>query len=88
MAEVETAVALVKAASKGNALLKAQSRVWASEVALSAPARLLKLFSASGVLTAVQFEELSVSADLSGSVAMQAGRLADMDFIARTITGR
>lgn len=88
MAEVETAVALVKAASRGNSLLKAQSRVWASEVALSAPTRLLKLFSASGVLTAVQFEELSVSADLSGSVAMQAGRLADMDFIARTITGR
>ena len=89
MAEVETAVALVRAAaSKGGELLKAQARVWASDVALSAPARLLKLFSASDVLTRVRFEELSVSADVSGAIAMQAGRLADMDFIARTITGQ
>ena len=86
MAEVEVAVALVKAASKGNALLKAQSRVFASDVALSATSRLLKLFSASSVLSAVQFEELSVLGNLSEAVAMQAGRVADMDFIAAEIT--
>ncbi len=88
MAEVETAVALVRAAAKGTALQKAQSRVWASDVALSSPSRLLKLFSAAGVLSAAQFEEFSVAADLSGSIAMQAGRLADLDFIAQTITAR
>ncbi len=87
MTEVETAVALVRAAStRGGALQKAQARVWASEVALSAPTRLLKLFSAAGVLTHGQFEALSASADLGGAIAMQAGRLADMDEIARTIT--
>jgi len=86
MAEVEVAVALVKAASKGNALLKAQSRVFASDVALAATSRLLKLFSASSVLSAVQFEELSVLGNLSEAVAMQAGRVADMDFIAAEIT--
>ena len=88
MAEVETAVALVRAASRGDALLQAQARVWACDVALSAPSRLLKVFSASGVLPPVQFEELGVSADLSGAIALQAGRLADMDFIAKTITGQ
>jgi hypothetical protein len=88
MAEVEVAVALVRAASKESALLKAQARVFASDVALSTASRLLKLFTASGALTAVQLEELGVAADLSGAIALQAGRLADMDFIAREITGR
>ena len=89
MAEVETAIALVRAAASSNdALLKAQARVWASDVALSAPARLLKLFSASNVLAPEAFGELSAAADLAGAIAMQSGRLADMDFIARTITGR
>jgi alkylation response protein AidB-like acyl-CoA dehydrogenase len=88
MAEVEVAVALVRAASNGGALLKAQARVYASDVALSTSSRLMKLFSAAAVLTPVQFEELGVAADLSGAIAMQAGCLADMDFIAREITAR
>ncbi len=89
MAEVEIAIALVRAAaSKNDSLLKAQSRVWASDVALSVPSRLLKLFSASGMLAPDAFDRLSAAADLDGAIALQAGRLADMDLIARVITGR
>jgi len=85
--ELETAVALVRAAGpSGDALLQAQARVWASEVAFSVPARFLKLFSASGLLDAAAMEELSAAADLPGAIALQAGRMADMDFIARAIT--
>lgn len=85
--EVETAVALVRAAGlSGDLLLEAQSRVWASEVALSVPTRLLKLFGASGVLDDAAFEELTAAADLPGVLALQSGRLADLDFIARQIT--
>jgi alkylation response protein AidB-like acyl-CoA dehydrogenase len=79
--EVETAVALVRAAGiSSHALLEAEARVWASDVALSVPTRLLKLFSAAGNT------DLRVVADLDGAIAMQSGRLADLDFIARTIT--
>jgi alkylation response protein AidB-like acyl-CoA dehydrogenase len=85
--EVETAVALVRAVGlSGDALLHAQARVWASEIALSVPTRLLKLFSASGVLDAPTFEKFRADADLSGAIALQAGRLADLDFIAHAIT--
>lgn len=77
--EVETAVALVRAAARSDdGLLKAQSRVCASDVAVSVPVRLLRLFSAAGV-------DLP-PADLPGSFALQSGRLADLDFIARAIT--
>ena len=77
--EVETAVALVRAAGiSGDELLKAQARVYASDVAVSVPVRLLKLFTAAGV-------EIS-EADLAGAIALQGGRLADLDFIARAIT--
>ncbi|MFB3852335.1 MAG: acyl-CoA dehydrogenase family protein [Vicinamibacterales bacterium] len=86
MAEVETATALARAAGRSNEpLLKAQSRVWASEVALSVPARVLKVLSAAGTLGAAEFEKLSALGDLNAAVALQAGRLADMDFIAREI---
>ena len=87
MAEVETAIALVRAAaSRNDALLKAQARVWASDVALAVSTRLLKLFRSSDVLTAQRFAEFSTAADLAGVVELQSGRLADMDFIARSIT--
>ena len=89
MAEAETAVALVRtAARKSDAVLKAQARVWASDVALSVPARLLKIFSASNALSRGDFEKLCFAGDLSGAIAAQAGRLADLDFIAEKITGR
>jgi alkylation response protein AidB-like acyl-CoA dehydrogenase len=85
--EVETAVALVRAAGlSGDALLHAQARVWASDVALSVPMRLLKLFCASGVLAPAAFDDFRAAADLPGAMALQSGRLADLDFIARTIT--
>ena len=85
--EVETAVALVRAVGlSGDPLSKAQARVWASDVALSVPTRLLKLFSASGVLDAGKFEEFRTAADLPGVYALQSGRLADLDFIAHAIT--
>ncbi len=87
IAELETAVALVRSAARsGEALALAQARVWASEVAVSVPTRLLKLFSASGALDPAAFEEFREAADLPGAYALQAGRLADMDFIAREIT--
>lgn len=89
MAEVETAVALVrKAASTTDQLVKAQARVWTSDVALSVSTRLLKLFSASEVLEPEAFNLLSTAADLPGTLALQSGRLADLDMIARTITAR
>ena len=89
MAEVETAVALVrKAASAADQLVKAQARVWAADVALSVSTRLLKLFSASEVLEPESFHVLSTVADLPGILALQSGRLADLDTIARTITAR
>lgn len=88
MAEVETAIALSRAAASTNdALLKAQARVWASDVALSVPIRLLKLFGASDVLAPDEFHRLKARADFCGTFALQSGRLADMDLIARSITG-
>jgi len=87
IAEVETAVTLVRGAAKsGDALALAQARVWASDVAVSVPTRLLKLFSASEVLDPLAFADLQEAADLPGSMHLQAGRLADMDAIARMIT--
>ncbi len=85
--EVETAAALVRSAGmSGDDLMKAQARVCASDVAVSVPARLLKLFSAANVLDPSAFEELEAAADLHASMALQSGRLADLDFIARAIT--
>ena len=85
--EVETAAALVRSAGmSGDDLLKAQARVCAADVAVSVPARLLKLFSASNVLEPSALAELESAADLHASIALQSGRLADCDFIARTIT--
>ena len=77
--EVETAVALVRAAGiSGDPLLQAQSRVNASDVALSVPIRLTKLFTGAGVEPpSIDFAEL---------IAFQSGRIADLDFIARAIT--
>lgn len=87
--EVETAVALVRAAGvSGSALLEAQARVWASDVAVSVPVRLLKWFSASNGLEATALDDLRTAADLPGAIAFQAGRLADLDFIARAITAQ
>lgn len=85
--EVETAVALVRAAGMSDdPLLEAQARVWASDVALSVPTRIVKLLSAASVLEPAQFEELVKAADLPGAIVLQSGRLADLDFIARAIT--
>jgi alkylation response protein AidB-like acyl-CoA dehydrogenase len=87
MADVETAVALVKAAQKqGDDLLKAQSRVWAAEVAVSVPTRLLKLFKGSGLLDEEKMKALLESADLAEAIALQTGAMDDMDFVAKTIT--
>ncbi len=76
--ELEVAAALVRAAGiSGNALLEAQSRVFACEVAVSVPVRLTRLFAAAGV---------SLDAGFTAAIALQAGRLGDMDFIAKAIT--
>ncbi len=88
MAEVETAAALARAAARdgNNELLAAQSRLWAAEVALSVPSRMLRLFVGSGVLDEEATRELIERADLPGAVALQAGTLAEMDAVANAIT--
>jgi alkylation response protein AidB-like acyl-CoA dehydrogenase len=85
--ELETCVALVRSAGiSADDVLKAQARVWASEVALSVPNRLLKVFRAAGSLAPETFEKFLAAADLPGALSLQSGRMADMDFIARKIT--
>ncbi len=88
MTEVETAVALVRAAAgKDDELLKAQARLWASQTAMSVPTRILAAMTASAALGEADVSRLTGLADLDGAVALQAGRLADMDFVAERITG-
>ena len=85
--EVETAVALVRAAGMSDdALLKAQARVCACDAAMSVTTRLLKLFSASALFNGAVFGEFRAAADLNGVIALQIGRLSDLDYIAREIT--
>ncbi|HSP34727.1 MAG TPA: acyl-CoA dehydrogenase family protein [Thermoanaerobaculia bacterium] len=85
--ELETAAALVRAAGiSGDDVLKAQSRVYGCDVALSVRTRLLKLFSSAGVLDDAGFASFRDAADLSGTLALQSGRLGDLDSIARAIT--
>jgi alkylation response protein AidB-like acyl-CoA dehydrogenase len=87
MAEVESAVALCRAAAEtGNALLKSQSRVWAAEVALAVPTRILRAFAASNAFDGAALSGLTEKADLPGAVALQAGSLEEMNSIARQIT--
>jgi alkylation response protein AidB-like acyl-CoA dehydrogenase len=89
VAEVETAAALAAAAgASDDALLKAQARVWASDVLFGSTGRLLKLFSASSGISPWVLEELHASADATGALEAQRGRLADMDYIARRITAQ
>jgi hypothetical protein len=88
MADVETAVALSRAASrKSDPLLEAESRLWARQVALSVPVRLLSVLSASNGLAAEDLDRLRKLGDLDGAMALQAGGLADMNFVAEGITG-
>jgi alkylation response protein AidB-like acyl-CoA dehydrogenase len=85
--EVETAAALVRAAGIcDDELLKAQARVWASEVVLSVPMRMLKLFTAASSLDAATLGEITAAAGIGEALSLQSGRLADMDFIAKAIT--
>jgi hypothetical protein len=87
MTEVETAVALTRSASRsGSELAKAQARAWASDVALSVTSRLTRLFAASDLLGPAELDAFVASADHAGAVRLSAGRLADLDFIAREIT--
>lgn len=89
MTEVETAVALARAAVRRNdPLMLAQSRVWASDVTLSVPARLLKVMSAAGTIDPAEFARLGELGSMSQAIADQSGRLADMDSIAQAITAR
>ncbi len=88
MAEIETAIAFVRtAATSGDPLMKAQARLWASQVALSAPSRIMAAISAANTLSEAEFCRLNQLADVNGAIALQAGRLADMDFVAEQITG-
>ena len=88
MTEVETAVALARAAShRDDDLMEAQSRLWASQVAMSVPARVLAAMSAAGGSAPEDLSRLQREGDLDGAIALQAGRLADMNFVAERITG-
>ena len=87
MADVETAVALARAAARGNdPLLAAQSRVWSGEVETSVAVRLLSVIESAGALESSELEALTQMAGLNRAVAGQRGRFADLDFIAKTIT--
>ena len=88
MVDVETAVALARAAAgRNDDLMKAQSRLWASQVTMGVPARVLAALSAAGGTSAEDLARLQREGDLDGGVALQAGRLADMNFVAERITG-
>jgi alkylation response protein AidB-like acyl-CoA dehydrogenase len=88
MTEVETAVALSRAATrKGDELLKAQARVWGAQVALSVPTRILSALTASNALGAEDLARLRAAGDLDGAIALQAGGIADMNLVAEKITG-
>jgi alkylation response protein AidB-like acyl-CoA dehydrogenase len=88
MADVETAVALSRAAAKkDDELLKAQARLWGAQVAMAVPTRILSALSASSSLAADELARLQKLGDLDGAVALQAGRLADMNLVAEKITG-
>jgi len=88
MTDVETAVALARAATvKHDDLLKAQSRIWASQVAMGVPVRVLSAMSGAGGVLSEDLARLQREGDLDGAVALQAGRLADMNFVAERITG-
>ena len=67
--------------------MKAQSRLWASQVAMSVPARVLAAMSAAGGSAPEDLSRLQREGDLDGAIALQAGRLADMNFVAERITG-
>jgi alkylation response protein AidB-like acyl-CoA dehydrogenase len=88
MTEVETAVALARAAGRqDDELLKAQSRLWASQMALGVPTRVLAALTASNGLSGDDLARLQRLGDLEGNLALQAGRLADMNLVAERITG-
>jgi hypothetical protein len=88
MVDVETAVAFARAAtSKNDDLMKAQSRLWASQVTMGVPVRVLAALSAAGGVAPDDMARLQREGDLDGAVALQAGRLADMNFVAERITG-
>jgi alkylation response protein AidB-like acyl-CoA dehydrogenase len=88
MADLETAVALARAAARtDDELLKAQSRLWACQVTLAVPARILAALSASNGVAAEDFSRLQRLGDLDGGITLQAGRLADMNLVAERITG-
>ena len=88
MTEVETAVALARAAAaQPDDLMKAQSRLWAAQVALAVPARILAALTASDGLGADDLSRLRQLGNLEGALALQAGRLADMNLVAERITG-
>ncbi len=88
MTEVETSIALVRAAAgKDDELLKAQARLWASQVAVSVPTRILAAMHASAALGQEDLARLTALGDVDGALTLQVGRLADMDFVAERITG-
>ncbi len=88
MTEVETAVALARSAAKdASDLLKAQSRIWASQITLGVPARILAALSAAGGVGPEDYARLQKLGDLNEGLALQSGGLADMNFVAEQITG-
>ncbi len=88
MTEVETGVALARLATRRNDdLMKAQGRIWGSQVALSVPSRVLAAMSAAGGVAPDDLARLQREGDLEGAIGLQAGRLADMNLVAELLTG-
>ncbi|HOG27963.1 MAG TPA: acyl-CoA dehydrogenase family protein [Vicinamibacterales bacterium] len=89
MAEVETAVALARAAARAGAsrLLKAQSRLWAAWVSLGVPVRLLAALNAAGSLGPDELARLRQAGDFDAGLAAQSGGVADMNLVAEELTG-
>ncbi|MDJ0763805.1 MAG: acyl-CoA dehydrogenase family protein [Myxococcota bacterium] len=86
MADVETAVALCRAAATSDDVLqKAQARLWASEIGISVPTRLLKLFAGANILEADKLSDLMASANLQNAICARRSSLEDMDFVAKQI---
>jgi len=86
MTEVEVGVAFAKAAAlHGGETIRAQSRLYAADLALSVPTRLLRMFRGIGSLDGAAIAALTETADLPGALALSDGTLEDMDLVARSL---
>lgn len=88
MAELEAAGALVrKAVRAGDEALRARARVRAREAALEAASAATEIVVGAGTLDAAARAAFEAAAGLEACRAAQAGRLADLDRVAKELAG-